>query len=76
MFVLVSLPESLLSTQVNTLTDVLLFLYIDFCRFNRIGETNGDLLIYHVILTLKPVCRKPFELVVDFTHTSAEDRFR
>lgn len=42
----------------------------------RIGETNGDLLIYHVILTLKPFCHAPFELVVDFTHTCSDNRFR
>lgn len=44
--------------------------------FHRIGETNGDLLIYHVILTLKPFCHSPFELVVDFTHTCSDNRFR
>ncbi|KAJ8930048.1 hypothetical protein NQ314_017213 [Rhamnusium bicolor] len=43
---------------------------------SRIGETNGDLLIYHVILTLKPFCHSPFELVVDFTHTCSDNRFR
>lgn len=50
------------------------FYYI--ARRYKIGETNGDLLIYHVILTLKPFCHKPFELVIDFTHTCADDRFR
>ncbi|CAL4085022.1 unnamed protein product, partial [Meganyctiphanes norvegica] len=50
------------------------FYYI--ARRYKIGETNGDLLIYHVILTLKPICRKPFELIVDFTHTCADNRFR
>ncbi|RWS09353.1 neurofibromin-like protein, partial [Dinothrombium tinctorium] len=50
------------------------FYYI--ARRYKIGETNGDLLIYHVILTLKPFCHKPFELVLDFTHTCAENRFR
>ncbi|GAB6033713.1 Neurofibromin 1 [Chamberlinius hualienensis] len=50
------------------------FYYI--ARRYKIGETNGDLLIYHVILTLKPFCSKPFELIVDFTHTCAENRFR
>lgn len=44
--------------------------------FCRIADTNGDLLIYHVILTLKPFCHKPFELVVDFTHTCSDNRFR
>ena len=44
-----------------------MFYYI--AKRYKIGETNGDLLIYHVILTLKPFCHKPFELVVDFTHT-------
>lgn len=50
------------------------FYYI--ARRYKIGETNGDLLIYHVILTLKPFCHKPFELVVDFTHTCTDNRFR
>ncbi|CAG0893417.1 unnamed protein product, partial [Cyprideis torosa] len=50
------------------------FYYI--ARRYKIGETNGDLLIYHVILTLKPFCHKPFELVVDFTHTCSDNRFR
>lgn len=44
--------------------------------FYRIDDTNGDLLIYHVILTLKPFCHSPFELVIDFTHTCSENRFR
>lgn len=50
------------------------FYYI--ARRFLIGEMNGDLLIYHVILTLKPYCSKPFELVIDFTHCSVENRFR
>ena len=50
------------------------FYYV--ARRYKIGETNGDLLIYHVILTLKPFCHKPFELVVDFTHTCSDNRFR
>ena len=50
------------------------FYYI--ARRYKIGEINGDLLIYHVILTLKPYCHKPFELVIDFTHVCAENRFR
>lgn len=50
------------------------FYYI--ARRYKIGETNGDLLIYHVILTLKPFCSKPFELVIDFTHTCSDNRFR
>lgn len=41
----------------------------------RIGETNDYLLIYHVILTLKPFCHSPFELVIDFTHTCSDNRF-
>ncbi|XP_074600003.1 neurofibromin 1 isoform X2 [Brevipalpus obovatus] len=50
------------------------FYYI--ARRYKINEINGDLLIYHVILTLKPYCHKPFELVIDFTHACAENRFR
>ncbi|KAF6216642.1 hypothetical protein GE061_000988 [Apolygus lucorum] len=50
------------------------FYYV--ARRYKIGETNGDLLIYHVILTLKPFCHTPFEIVVDFTHTCSDNRFR
>ncbi|KFB53342.1 AGAP003140-PA-like protein [Anopheles sinensis] len=50
------------------------FYYI--ARRYKIGETNGDLLIYHVILTLKPFCHAPFEVVIDFTHTCSDNRFR
>ncbi|CAL8136053.1 unnamed protein product [Orchesella dallaii] len=50
------------------------FYYV--ARRYKIADTNGDLLIYHVILTLKPFCHKPFELVVDFTHTCSDNRFR
>ena len=53
------------------------FYYI--ARRYKIGETNGDLLIYHVILSLKPYfhkCDKSYDIVIDFTHTSSENRFR
>nr|XP_023020941.1 neurofibromin isoform X3 [Leptinotarsa decemlineata] len=50
------------------------FYYIP--RRYKFGETNGDLLIYHVLLTLKPFYHAPYELVIDFTHTCAENRFR
>ncbi|XP_035742449.1 neurofibromin-like isoform X1 [Vespa mandarinia] len=50
------------------------FYYI--ARRYKIVETNSDLLIYHVILTLKPFCHSPFELVVDFTHACSDNRFR
>nr|XP_037875143.1 neurofibromin isoform X8 [Bombyx mori] len=43
---------------------------------SRIGDMNADLLIYHVILTLKSFCQQPFEVVVDLTHTNSENRFR
>ena len=42
---------------------------------NRVGEINGDLLIYHVLLTLKPFYHSPFELIIDFTHTRADNQF-
>ncbi|KAJ0182942.1 hypothetical protein K1T71_000918 [Dendrolimus kikuchii] len=45
-------------------------------RRYKIGDVNADLLIYHVILTLKPFCQQPFELIVDFTHTNSDNRFR
>lgn len=50
------------------------FYYI--ARRYKIGETNGDLLIYHVILSLKPYFHKSYDIVIDFTHTSSENRFR
>ncbi|XP_050410069.1 neurofibromin isoform X2 [Patella vulgata] len=50
------------------------FYYI--ARRYKVGEINGDVLIYHVLLTLKPFLHKPFELVLDFTHTCSENRFR
>lgn len=50
------------------------FYYI--ARRYKIGVTNGDLLIYHVILTLKPFCHSPFEVLIDFTHTCSDNRFR
>ncbi|XP_057670020.1 neurofibromin isoform X1 [Diorhabda carinulata] len=50
------------------------FYYI--ARRYKFGETNGDLLLYHVILSLKPFCHSPWEIVVDFTHTCTENRFR
>ena len=33
-------------------------------------------MIFHVILTLKPFCHAPFEIVIDFTHTCSDNRFR
>ncbi len=52
------------------------FYYI--ARRYKIGETNGDLLIYHVILSLKPYFHKNqmYDIVVDFTHTCSDNRFR
>ncbi|XP_052834126.1 neurofibromin isoform X3 [Octopus bimaculoides] len=50
------------------------FYYI--ARRYKVGEINGDLLIYHILLTLKPYYNNPFELVLDFTHTCSENRFR
>ncbi|KFD70579.1 hypothetical protein M514_02099 [Trichuris suis] len=42
----------------------------------KTGEVNGNMLIYHVILTLKQFSNQPCELVVDLTHTNTENRFR
>ncbi|XP_020288690.1 neurofibromin isoform X3 [Pseudomyrmex gracilis] len=50
------------------------FYYIG--RRFKYGETNSDLLIYHVILTLKPFCRSPYDVVIDCTHMCADNRFR
>lgn len=50
------------------------FYYI--ARRYKIGETNGDILLYHVILQLKDGVEHPFDLFIDFTHTCADNRFR
>ncbi|CAF0981692.1 unnamed protein product, partial [Rotaria sordida] len=50
------------------------FYYI--ARRFKVNEMNCDLLIYHVLLTLKPFQAKPFELFVDFTHTCTDNRFK
>lgn len=50
------------------------FYYI--ARRYNVTTTNCDLLIYLVLLTLKPVHNKQFELVVDLTHATAFNRFR
>nr|XP_055063904.1 neurofibromin isoform X1 [Misgurnus anguillicaudatus] len=42
----------------------------------KTGQINGDLLIYHVLLTLKPYYAKPYELVVDLTHAGPSNRFK
>ncbi|KAB1264830.1 Neurofibromin [Camelus dromedarius] len=46
-----------------------------FIQF-KTGQINGDLLIYHVLLTLKPYYAKPYEIVVDLTHTGPSNRFK
>ena len=50
------------------------FYYI--ARRFKTSEINGDLLIYHVLLTLKQVQNKPFEVVIDLTHMCSDNRFR
>uniref|UniRef100_A0A915KNP1 Neurofibromin n=1 Tax=Romanomermis culicivorax TaxID=13658 RepID=A0A915KNP1_ROMCU len=49
------------------------FYYI--ARRFKLGEVNADVLIFHVFQLLSS-CNKPFELVIDLTHTSTENRFR
>uniref|UniRef100_A0A287DFV8 Neurofibromin n=1 Tax=Ictidomys tridecemlineatus TaxID=43179 RepID=A0A287DFV8_ICTTR len=51
-----------------------IFYYI--ARRFKTGQINGDLLIYHVLLTLKPYYAKPYEIVVDLTHTGPSNRFK
>ncbi|PAA68954.1 hypothetical protein BOX15_Mlig013644g1 [Macrostomum lignano] len=50
------------------------FYYI--ARRYKHTEVNSDLLVYHVLLTLKQHYHKSFDLVIDFTHTCAENRFK
>ena len=42
------------------------------CRGDQISD---ELLIYHALLTLESCIDRPWELVVDFTHTTLENRF-
>lgn len=49
------------------------FYYI--ARRFRGDQINDELLIYHALLTIACCIEKPWELVVDFTHTSLENRF-
>ncbi|XP_045692031.1 neurofibromin isoform X4 [Phyllostomus hastatus] len=51
-----------------------IFYYV--ARRFKTGQINGDLLIYHVLLTLKPYYAKPYEIVVDLTHTGPSNRFK
>lgn len=51
------------------------FLCFLLFRF-KTGQINGDLLIYHVLLTLKPYYAKPYEIVVDLTHAGPSNRFK
>ncbi|XP_033905596.2 neurofibromin isoform X11 [Acipenser ruthenus] len=50
------------------------FYYV--ARRFKTGQINGDLLIYHVLLTLKPYYAKPYEIVVDLTHAGPSNRFK
>uniref|UniRef100_A0A8D0C3L8 Neurofibromin n=1 Tax=Salvator merianae TaxID=96440 RepID=A0A8D0C3L8_SALMN len=50
------------------------FYYI--ARRFKTGQINGDLLIYHVLLTLKPYYAKPYEIVMDLTHAGPSNRFK
>ena len=50
------------------------FYYI--ARRFKTSEINGDLLIYHVLLTLKQQPNKQFEVVIDLTHMCSDNRFR
>uniref|UniRef100_A0A8C1XDX5 Neurofibromin n=1 Tax=Cyprinus carpio TaxID=7962 RepID=A0A8C1XDX5_CYPCA len=50
------------------------FYYI--ARRFKTGQINGDLLIYHVLLTLKPYYAKHYEIVVDLTHVGPSNRFK
>ncbi|XP_048582480.1 neurofibromin-like isoform X2 [Nematostella vectensis] len=50
------------------------FYYI--ARRFRPDVINDELLIYHMLLVLEPFNDRPWELVVDFTHTTLDNRFK
>ncbi|XP_037534351.1 neurofibromin, partial [Nematolebias whitei] len=50
--------------------------FIQLHKMFKTGQINGDLLIYHVLLTLKPYYAKPYEIVVDLTHVGPSNRFK
>ena len=41
----------------------------------RGDQITDELLIYHALITLESCIERPWELVVDFTHTTLENRF-
>lgn len=49
------------------------FYYI--ARRFRGDQITDELLIYHALITLESCIERPWELVVDFTHTTLENRF-
>ncbi|XP_015765754.1 PREDICTED: neurofibromin-like [Acropora digitifera] len=51
----------------------LVFYYI--ARRFRGDQISDELLLYHALLTIEGCIEKPWELVVDFTHTTLENRF-
>ncbi|XP_078599565.1 neurofibromin-like isoform X3 [Branchiostoma floridae x Branchiostoma japonicum] len=50
------------------------FYYI--ARRYKSGQMNGDLLLYHILLSLKPFCGKTYEVVLDLTHCGPDNRFK
>eukprot|EP00794_Sanderia_malayensis_P014143 gene14143-15620_t len=50
------------------------FYYI--VRRYRGDVMNDEILIYHVLVTLQPVYGQPWDLVVDFTHSASDSRFK
>ncbi|KAJ7378700.1 Neurofibromin 1 [Desmophyllum pertusum] len=50
-------------------------IYVPFYTSVRGDQISDELLIYHALLTLESCIDRPWELVVDFTHTTLENRF-
>lgn len=64
-----------MSVKVSWLVSVASLSLLSSSRY-KTGQINGDLLIYHVLLTLKPYYAKPYEIVVDLTHVGPSNRFK
>ncbi|KAJ6657870.1 hypothetical protein lerEdw1_001790, partial [Lerista edwardsae] len=62
--------------QSPSVANIFSLLYIFSISRFQTGQINGDLLIYHVLLTLKPYYAKPYEIVVDLTHAGPSNRFK
>ena len=49
---------------------------ISICFFYRNDQVSDEMLLYHMLLTLQSKRNQVWELVIDFTHSSEQNRFK